>query len=85
MYGCLEGEIKSLKNEIKNLEGWQIYEESFFLAWSTTLSMVSMKTTQCEEFKQPLLEKKVIIYYETNSYIPKNVSSILYQVCRFLH
>jgi hypothetical protein len=35
MYACLEGEIKSLESEIKNLEGWQIYQESFFLAWST--------------------------------------------------
>jgi hypothetical protein len=33
MDACLEGEIKSLENEIKNLEGWPIYQESFFLAW----------------------------------------------------
>jgi hypothetical protein len=34
MHACLEGDIKSFEGEIKNLEGWQIYEESFFLAWS---------------------------------------------------
>jgi hypothetical protein len=35
MYACLEDDIKSLENEIKNLEGRQIYQEYFFLAWST--------------------------------------------------
>jgi hypothetical protein len=36
---------------MKNLSSWHG-------RW--TLSMVSMKTTQCEEFKQPFLEKKVL-------------------------
>jgi hypothetical protein len=61
---------------IRNLSSWH--------GWRT-LSMVFMKTTQCEEFKQPLLEKKVVIYCATNVYILKNVSSKLCQVCRFLH
>ncbi len=76
---------KAWKTRLKTWKVDKFIKNIFSWHGQRILSMVSMKTTQCEEFKEPLLEKKVVIYCATNVYILKNVSSRLCQVCRFLH